>query len=153
MKRRWVKIAASKANYQQKKLQVNFYRRGKYALNEPKAYSRHKYAVELQRKLILTKTVCRLTARRLVDRVCKKRRERVGQLLKCVRPFRYQDKIWEKDGTLLHQSHSFMIQHTCLSSGTMLYQWMRMDDVALLRKWVTETRIQCALKMEMHRGV
>ena len=51
VKRRWVKIAASKANYQQKKLQVNFYRRGKYALNEPKAYNRHKYAVELQRKL------------------------------------------------------------------------------------------------------
>ena len=92
---------------------MNFYCRGKYALNEPKAYNRHTYAVQLQRKLfskpslglhlrkgftqndeslaqkmskgVLTKTVCRLTARRLVDRVCKKHRERVGQLLKCVR--------------------------------------------------------------------
>ena len=92
---------------------MNLYRRGKYALNEPKAYARHQYTVELQKKLfsklslklllrkgfkqshesiakkmskcVFTKTVCRITARRLLDRVFKKRRERVGQLLKCVR--------------------------------------------------------------------
>ena len=42
----------------------------------------------LARKLskgVLTTTICRITARRLLDVVFKKRRERVGQLLKCVR--------------------------------------------------------------------
>ena len=113
VKRRWMKIAASKSNYEQKKEHLNIYRRDKYALNEPKAYARQQYVADLQKKLfskpslrlelrkdfkqsheniarklskgVLTKTVCRITARRLLDRVVKKRRERVGQLLKCVR--------------------------------------------------------------------
>ena len=51
VKRRWLKIAASKTNYEQKKEQVNIYRRGKYALNEPRAYIRQQYAAELQKKL------------------------------------------------------------------------------------------------------
>ena len=108
-----MKIAASKSNYEKKKEHVNIYRRDKYALNEPKAYARQQYVADLQKKLfskpslrlelrkdfkqsheniarklskgVLTKTVCRITARRLLDRVVKKRRERVGQLLKCVR--------------------------------------------------------------------
>ena len=108
-----MKIAASTANYQQKREQVNIYLRGKYALNEPRAYTGQQYAAELQKKLfsrpslrlalrkgytekneslarklskgVLTKTVCRFTARRLLDMVFKKHRERVGQLLKCVR--------------------------------------------------------------------
>ena len=106
-------ITAAKANYEQRKKHVNIYRRGKYALNEPKAYTRQQYAAQLQKNLcskpslrlllrkgfkqsheniakkmskgVLTKTVCRITARRLLDRVFRKRRERVGQLLKCVR--------------------------------------------------------------------
>ena len=51
IKRQWVKIAASKENCEQKKEHVNLYHRGKYALNEPKAYTRHQYAVKLKKKL------------------------------------------------------------------------------------------------------
>ena len=113
VKRQWMKIAASKSNYEQKKEHVNIYRRDTYALNEPKAYARQQYVADLQKKLfsrpslrlelrkdikqsheniarklskgVLTKIVYRITVRRLVDRVVKKCRERVGQLLKGVR--------------------------------------------------------------------
>ena len=99
------KNSCIKSKLSAEKAASEFYCRGKYALNEPKAYNRHTYAVQLQRKLfskpslglhlrkgftqndkslaqkmskgVLTKTV--------IDRVCKKHRERVAQLLKCVR--------------------------------------------------------------------
>ena len=116
IKRRWVKIAAAKANYQQKKEHVNIYCRGKYPLNEPKAYIRQQYAAELQKELflktylikqsheniarkmskgVLTKTVCRITPQRLLDRVFKKRREIAGQLLSLHRALQ---QCWSRSG-------------------------------------------------------
>ena len=66
----------------------------------------HDGIAEKMSKVVLSKTVCRITARRLLDRVFKKRRERVGQLLKCDRRVNSFDLSLENLGKQWHTASS-----------------------------------------------
>ncbi len=105
------KIGSSRRYYSSAKVSISQYRKAKYVLSEPKPSVQHLYAKSLKAKLLgdrklaakirkafekryestahcmtrsgLKKAACRLAAKRILNRVLKRRKQSAGELLCC----------------------------------------------------------------------